>query len=116
MTKLMRGQIGKATGIDTTVKSSHGHYRALAPTWDMVMEYKSGRMSPTEYTSLYQQILTCVPNTVWDALVAQPDQTLLCYCRDGQFCHTHLIIDYLLAQDPERFCDARTTASRPRYQ
>jgi len=116
VTKLTRGQIGKATGIDTTVKSRHGLYRALAPTWGMVMEYQNGRMSATQYTDLYLTILARVPQVVWDALAAQPDQTLLCYCRDGQFCHTHLIIDWLLAQDPERFCDARTTASRPRHQ
>lgn len=37
MTRLDRGQMGEAKGIDTTVKSSRGQFRALSPTWDMVM-------------------------------------------------------------------------------
>ncbi|HBP88747.1 MAG TPA: hypothetical protein DD706_13735, partial [Nitrospiraceae bacterium] len=107
MTILRRAQIGKAGGIDTTVKSAKGIWKAFAPTWAMVMGVKDGQTSETQYTDQYQTILANVKAEVWDALAQQEQATLLCYCRDGWFCHTHLIIDFAVKQWPERFCDGR---------
>lgn len=107
MTRLNRAQIGKADGIDTTVKSAQAPWKAFAPTWSMVMGVKEGRLTEEDYTAQYTTILATVPANVWEAL-AQPDHaTLLCYCRDGWFCHTHLLIEYAVTHWPERFCDGR---------
>lgn len=108
MTILKRVQIRTGVcGIDTTVKSAQGPYRALAPTWDMVMGYKNKRLSEEEYTAQYAAILQRVPAKVWDTFADQNEVILLCYCRDHVFCHTHLIISHLVQCLPERFQDGR---------
>ncbi len=114
MTRLDRGQIGKANGIDITVKSSGGLFRALAPTWDMVLGYKRQTMSETDYIARYRPILDSVSVDVWTALAATPTCTLLCYCPTGVFCHTHLAIEYAQMRYPDWFTDGRATTSLPR--
>lgn len=102
MTKLMRAQIGRnVIGIDTTVKSAQGIWRAFAPRWEMVLGYKNGTVSEAEYTVQYEQILTRVPDTV------------CCYCRSRSFCHTHLIIDFAVRHWPDQFQDGRDPAQIP---
>ncbi len=114
MTRLTRAQIRPGVqGIDTTVKSATGLWRAFAPRWDMVMGYKNGTLSWREYCAQYAQILTRVPRTVWDQLAMQPEQTVLCYCRSGWNCHTHELIAFAVRQFPERFVDGRDDACRP---
>ncbi|RMH36692.1 MAG: DUF488 family protein [Nitrospirae bacterium] len=107
MTVLKRAQIGKAAGIDTTVKSASGIWKAFAPTWDMVMGIKHGTLSEAEYRARYAAILERVPAQVWDKLAERDEAILLCYCRDGWFCHTHLIIDFAVRNWPDRFQDGR---------
>jgi hypothetical protein len=111
MTILRRTQIRPGVqGIDTTVKSAQGPFRALAPTWDMVMGYKNKTLSEAAYTEQYQAILQRVPDQLWETLAAQREAFLLCYCRDGVFCHTHLIISHLVKRWPKRFEDGRPKA------
>jgi len=49
-----------------------------------------------QYTKQYMKILGAVSAEAWRWLYAQAAEggevTLLCYCRDGQFCHTNLIV------------------------
>ena len=114
MTRLMRAQIRPGVqGIDTTVKSARGIWRALAPRWDMVLGHKNGTVSDAAYTEQYEQILKAVPANVWDTLAAQPENTLCCYCRSNWFCHTHLIIAYAVRRWPDRFEDGRNIAQAP---
>ena len=114
MTRLDRGQIGKAKGIDITVKSSRGPFRAFAPTWDMVMGHKRRDLSDEQYIARYRPILDRVPLAVWAALAATPACTFLCYCPPGVFCHSHVAIEYALARFPDWFIDGRASASIPR--
>lgn len=114
MTKLMRAQIGQSgPGIDTTVKSAQGIWRAFAPKFSMVMGHKAGTVSDAQYMAHYEPILARVPALVWDALAERETQTLLCYCRDGWFCHTHIIIEYAVTRWPDRFSDGREAAQIP---
>ena len=114
MTRLTRAQIRQGvSGIDTTVKSAQGIWRALAPSWDMVMGYKQGTLSWEAYCAQYAKFLARVPNAVWDALAQEEQRTLLCYCRDGWNCHTHEIIDFAVRQFPARFSDGRGDSCRP---
>lgn len=109
MTVLTRGQIKPGViGIDTTVKSAIGLWRSFAPTWSMVMGWKRGELTWEQYVSQYGAILARVPDVVWNTLAAQPEARLLCYCRDGVPCHTHLIIEYAVGIRPDRFRDGRT--------
>ena len=107
MTILRRAQIGKAEGIDTTVKSAKGLWKMFAPTWAMVLGVKEKRMSEAQYTEQYLAILANVNAHVWDELANHEQATLLCYCRDDWFCHTHLIIEYACTHWPDRFSDGR---------
>ena len=56
MTRLDRDQIGNAKGIDISVKSSRGQFRAFAPTWDMVMGHKRWDLSDEAYIARYLHI------------------------------------------------------------
>lgn len=108
MTRLMRAQIRAGVqGLDTTVKSSTGLGRHFAPTWDMVMGHKRGQISDAQYTEQYLRILDQVPATAWNQLATQAALTVLCYCRDSAYCHTHVLIEYAVRRWPERFSDGR---------
>jgi hypothetical protein len=104
---LTRAQIGRAAGIDTTVKSSQNEVRYFSPTWEMVMGHKAARITDEEYTSSYIKILDRVPKPIWRWLWQQGQETgtltVLCYCRDEWFCHTHLLIDYAITRWPKAF-------------
>ena len=108
MVKLTRAQIRPGVkGVDVTVKSSKGFARAFSPTWSMVMGYKNGTLTEAQYTEQYLKILGAVSVEAWRWLYAQAAEggevVLLCFCRDGQFCHTHLIIQYAVAKYPKAF-------------
>src|SRR5512145_1067483 len=107
MIKLTRAQIRPGVkGVDVTVKSAVGFARSFAPTWHMVMGYKNGTLTEGQYTEQYMKILNAVSVEAWRWLYAQAvngEVTLLCYCRDGWFCHTHLLIDYACKKYPKAF-------------
>ena len=110
--KLTRGQIGRFTqGLDITVKSASGWARDFVPTWDMVMGHKAGRISDAQYTEEYTRILSQSHAAVQElralGLKQEGQVRLLCFCRDGAFCHTHLLIDWLVANYPDAFEDGR---------
>ena len=115
--KLNRGQIGRNAGLDITVKSAGGWARAFTPTWPMVMGYKQGTISDQEYTQAYLKIIERAQLTIVSELVqygrAMGDRvTFLCYCKDGAFCHTHILIEYLTRNWPGLFEDTRTAPVR----
>ena len=108
MVKLTRAQIRPGVkGVDVTVKSAVGFARSFAPTWKMVMGYKNRTLTEAQYTEQYMKILDAVSVEAWRWLYAQAAEggevVLLCFCRDGQFCHTYLIIDYACQKYPKAF-------------
>jgi uncharacterized protein YeaO (DUF488 family) len=107
MVKLTRAQIRIGVkGMDVTVKSAKGFARSFAPTWTMVMGYKNGTLTETQYTEQYMKILGAVSVEAWRWLYAQAvndEVVLLCFCKDRQFCHTHLLIDYACRKYPKAF-------------
>ena len=119
---LKRAQIGSpqtryaSIPLDITVKSATGWARAFAPTWKIVMEHKHGKIDDAGYTREYRDILKAIdPRVVFqlfDLGQTSPDKivTLLCFCRDGQFCHTHLAVDYLVDRYSDLFIDGRTVS------
>jgi hypothetical protein len=91
--------------IDITVKGNHVVGKLYAPTWDMVMGLKNGKISEAEYTSTYYKMLC----DRWDnkdyrettlRLVdmvtgSQPrDLTFVCFCPTGNFCHRYLLVKW----------------------
>ena len=86
---------------DITVKSGD---KSFAPTWDMVMGVKEGRITEQRYAEMYLALLTSRYETsnnmveaccrvVEDAIAG--DVTLVCYCPAGAFCHRHLLVGWL---------------------
>jgi uncharacterized protein YeaO (DUF488 family) len=93
-------------GVDITVKSALGPARDFAPTWDMVMGSKQGKLSWDEYTQQYYALLDDLESESWDWLYNRADRkvlTVLCYCPDGKKCHTYLLMDYVCDKFPDRF-------------
>lgn len=119
MVTLYRAQMARKAfvvgALDVTVKGASGFARPLAPTWDMVMGHKRGSISDSLYTDKYLCILTelaelAKENGAWlfKALYSfgqRNDNTItfLCFCRDGAFCHTYILIDWLCAEYPNHF-------------
>ena len=107
MVKLSRAQIRPGVrDVDVTVQSAVGFARSFAPNWSMVMGYKNGTLTEAQYTEQYMKILNDVSVGAWRWLYAQAvngEVVLLCFCRDGQFCHTNLIIRYATEKYPKAF-------------
>ena len=107
MVKLTRAQIRPGVmGVDVTVKSAKDFARAFSPKWSMVMGYKNGTLTEVQYTEQYMKILDAVSVEAWRWLYAQAvngEIVLLCYCRDGQLCHTNLIIQFATEKYPKAF-------------
>lgn len=81
--------------LDTTVKSG---VPWLAPTWDMVMGVKKGRLSEQAYTEAYNEILDYTffhsPH-LWDDLFRHSHLAVGCYCQAHTFCHRYLLAEFL---------------------
>jgi uncharacterized protein YeaO (DUF488 family) len=85
--------------LDVTVKSG---YQAFAPTWKMVTDYKKGKITEEEYTRRYLNLMRTsfqiYPQRWAEALQLAINNhvlILLCYCKEGDFCHRHLLKEYL---------------------
>lgn len=91
-------------GIAITAKAPdwwHGlQYKKLAPTYDILMSYKEGRITEEQYIQRYQnEVLSKLnPYRVLQDLKDLSDGRdiiLLCYENSRSFCHRHLVADWL---------------------
>jgi hypothetical protein len=81
--------------MDITVKSSTPPGNVLAPTWDMVNGYRTGKISQWDYALQYFSLLMVRMSTIGDSwrasfddiVLDRPQITLVCFCPAGQFCH-----------------------------
>lgn len=92
--------------MDTTVKSGGDFAKQfLAPSWDMLQHYRSGG-TEEEYTVAFLKKLTDNKDVIvrmFSGFInrfAILDLILGCYCRDGKFCHRHLLYRFLLEHVP----------------
>jgi hypothetical protein len=95
---IQNGKYRKAKGqfVDTTVKTGVVYF---APTWDMVLQYKNKIICEDVYISLYTNLMRQSfkdNNLVWLKLFDFEEITLGCYCKAGDFCHRHLLVEMLL--------------------
>ena len=97
-------------GLDISVGSSHGPARVFAPTWDMVLAYKRNQITAKQYMYQYTAILCKLDQSVFYNL-AKRDRHLKCYCPNGTFCHTYLLIHHCVSRYPHLF----TTDEDTRY-
>lgn len=114
--RLRRAMVGYVgiDRLDVTVRSADAVGRPFTPTWAMVRSLKAGRIGREQYSLMYRQILGRLPYAgAWlDELLAFGHShdgrlTVVCYCPNGAFCHTHLLIDWLVEHYGALFADAR---------
>lgn len=69
------------------------HLPILAPSWNLLLDYKNGNITTEEYCITYNNYLLCLdPQQIYDVL--QDDCILLCYESPKEFCHRHLVADW----------------------
>ncbi len=81
--------------LDITVKSGD---KVFAPTWDMVMGYKNGKIDEDEYRESYVSMMrdSYIENTYrWLELLDRNRVVLQCYCSIGSFCHRYILAELL---------------------
>ncbi len=84
-----------ADALDITVKSGD---KVFAPTWDLVMAYKKGRISEAQYREHYFRLMRTSyreHKARWLEVLAMPVVTLCCFCRPGEFCHRTILAELL---------------------
>jgi hypothetical protein len=102
MIKLKRSRLHSGTpGIAITARAN----LIVSPSWTkLVGPYKSGTISAFDYYCTYMDHLEKNMEKVLDwALELNHDTTFLCFCHNGQFCHTHILIKFLVEIAPESF-------------
>jgi uncharacterized protein YeaO (DUF488 family) len=72
----------------------------LAPTWEIVMGSKANEITQEEYTQRYLELLAERELTPQDVADVLPDGCfLLCYEKPTDFCHRHILAEWLNQAD-----------------
>lgn len=75
------------------------HMPEFAPTWDMIMGLKEGKIDHQQYTKMYFDLLINLrldSNKIVGWLNSTPDPTFfLCYETPRDFCHRHLFSQWI---------------------
>lgn len=77
--------------LDTTVKTGDPTF---SPTWEMVLDYKNGKIDNVIYEQLYRRrmVQSFIQNPdKWRAVIRGEPVAIACYCKSGEFCHRHLL-------------------------
>lgn len=95
-TASVRSMAGSMNPLDITVK---GGDKTFAPSWEIVMGFKNGKVTAEQYTATYVDMMrkSWVNNRQrWDEVLAMDEVTLVCYCPSGSFCHRYLLAEMLV--------------------
>lgn len=83
------------TLVNTTVKSGN---EAFAPSWRMVTLWKADVINWSEYTEMYRNKVIgeqWIYEEAWRELLSHKAIALACYCKPGDNCHRHLLVDII---------------------
>lgn len=69
--------------------------KKLFPPFQLVLDYKSGKITEEQYTVVYLKHLDNAGINFELAKEKLQGCILLCYCAKGKFCHRHVLADYL---------------------
>jgi len=75
----------------------HGkEYKKLAPTKNLLFDYKCGKIDDEMYTKIYcEEVLSQLnPQLVFEEL--GNDAILLCWEKSGEFCHRNIVAKWLM--------------------
>lgn len=72
-------------------------YPSLAPSYSMFMDWKKGRIDNMEYTSQFNKHLETLDKEAVRRFLTSFDKdiVLLCYEKTGDFCHRHIVADWI---------------------
>lgn len=94
---------GRIPVVDTTVKSATVLGAVFAPTWELVNDWKKGRITWEAYTARYLALMrhrysqggmsSMAWVVAWDWVLLQDAVALACYCPAGELCHRLLLVD-----------------------
>lgn len=78
-------------------KQPNTHFPDLAPTWNIVEDYKNGKIDERGYTKRFFDLLWNKRKLkAEDVIERLPDNVvLLCYEKPEDFCHRHLVAWWL---------------------
>ena len=71
---------------------------AFSPTWRMVNDFKTGKISQIQYSDMYAELMResfLKNHPAWRDLLRMHRVTFVCYCIPGNFCHRVLLAGYL---------------------
>ncbi len=92
--------------IDITVQSSKPPWNIFAPTWEMVKDFKGGKISENQYTEEYMELMRSRYKNNKDIfqqviqLAMVENIALACYCPPESFCHRHLLKNIFMSIEP----------------
>jgi uncharacterized protein YeaO (DUF488 family) len=94
--------------LDITRKTGEDRALEVAPPWELVFDYKSGKISQKEYTDKYLQILDEL-NSTWyteylPSMSVDDCVTLVCYCPLRTFCHRVILAKWLHQKGIGEYC------------
>lgn len=102
--------------LDITVKGNNVAGKIYAPTWEMVNEWKEGKLSNAGYTNMYYELLidrftnmkgfkestyTLINTVCGTNDMPMRDLTLVCFCPADTFCHRYLMVNWLTYNWPQ---------------
>ena len=72
-------------------------YPSLAPDYKMFMDWKKGKIDDFEYTTIFKKKLATLDVEAVKRFLNSfnKDVILLCYEKPGDFCHRHIVADWL---------------------
>ncbi len=77
--------------LDATVKTGD---TVFAPSWEIVTDVKSGRITEEEYTDKYTAQMRVSYKSHkfhWLEQLKQEHIAIACFCTPGAFCHRHIL-------------------------
>ena len=72
-------------------------FKSLAPEYKMFMDWKKGKIDNMGYTSIFLEHLNTLDKEAVRRMLTSFDKDgiLLCYEKPGEFCHRHIVADWL---------------------
>ena len=72
------------------------HISSLAPTWDIIRAYKSGKITEEQYSKWYIDLILERHQNAQAVYNSIPHGTImLCYEKPGEFCHRRVLAKWI---------------------